>query len=614
MRLNFKKFPRLNFRFTKVSQIGLFLSAFSLFAGGPSLKAQSAEDADLPESWVNPPPADRSEWNPEPLPFEACPNAPLASMGPDGELVYNAYSEKGDRLMDYSYVGYRKSEVPIPDVRVVDTMSPAVGQPTRVDNMKYPMGPDSYERIQGALDQVAAMRPDADGFKGAVLLRKGTYYVNGTLTVGSGVVLRGEGDGEDGTVLVMRSKSRKDSAIKLEGSGGFERVGEGIRIVDDYVPSGSLRVSLADASGFSPGDYVEIKKTVNQKWIDDLGMGERLRHIRGGKEGAFKRPWKPEAYQFGILRRIAAVQGNVVVFDAVLPQSFDTVHGGGEVFKVDHSRIGSSGGVESLRIVANYDETVRDESKRSDFKNYRTGVLVQNFSDGWVRDVTVLHMSFSCVSTGNGSRQITVRDSNYLEPVGPKRGGNRYAFYVGGGTGHLFYRCYSEDARHCFAGGSREQGPFVFLDCTSVRGGQSEPHHRWGTGFLYDNVVTQDGTLAAINRGDSGSGHGWAAANTLFWNCDARNIVVMDPETAGENNFAIGFTGDPSGERGVRGLFYANTRAGYWGTEQEGKFYGFPLMGNGHIESPAAPVEPRSLFKQQLMERIGENAAMRVLE
>jgi hypothetical protein len=134
-------------------------------------------------------------------------------------------------------------------------------------------------------------------------------------------------------------------------------------------------------------------------------------------------------------------------------------------------------------------------------------------------------------------------------------------------------------------------------------------------GGLWDNITTTDGgSLASINRGDSGSGHGWAGANCVFWNCDSSNITVFDPETEGENNFAIGYTGDLNREFNGGGLHYANTRSGYWGTPQEGKFYGYALMGSGHIESPDAPVEPGSLFKAQLIERIGREAAEAVLE
>jgi hypothetical protein len=564
-----------------------------------------------PESWVKPAPEEIKQ-----IPFVPSPLAPLISMGSDGKLVYKPYSEKGDRLMDWSHCGYKNSSVPIPMVAVAETLAPLEGQPEPVTNMAYPMGPDSRARIQAAIDKVAAMPAKTDGSRGAVLLKKGTYYVKGGLTIRSGVVLRGEGDGEDGTILLLQSEKGGDAALHLgEPQGTTNPVGEpdAVRIVEEYLPSGSLQLTVTDASQFKVGDDIHVVKTTNQAWIDHLGMGERLRHIRGGKEGAGKRPWQPEAYQFRHQRRIAAIDGKRITLDAILPQSFEQKHGGGAVYKVDVSGIGTHSGVESLQIVSNYDTTVRDESKTSNFMNFATAVQVAGAQDSWVRNCTMKHFSFAAVNMSHNTRQITTRDTKCLEPIGPKRGGKRYAFNISGGTLHLFYNCYSEDSRHDFALGSRETGPFAFVRCTAVRGQQSEPHHRWSSGILYDNVITRDGTLAAINRGDSGTGHGWAAANTMFWNCDAKSIVVMDPETDGENNFAIGYRGTFDPATGTQGLRYANDRAGYWGTPQEGRFYGFALMGSGHIESPDGPVKPDSLFEQQLIDRIGKDRAGRVI-
>jgi len=563
------------------------------------------------ESWVKPGPAVI-----EKVGFVTNPLAPLISMGSDGKLVYKPYSDKGDQLMDWSHCGYKNSSVPIPAVKVAETLEPLAGKPEPVGTMAYPMGADSHARIQTAIDKVAAMEPNADGSRGALLLKKGTYYVKGGLTIRSGVVLRGEGDGEDGTILVMQSNQGGDVAIHLgEPAGKTEPVGEpnAVRIEDDYLPSGSLAFTVADAGQFKVGDDIHVLKSTNHAWIDLLGMGERLQHIRGGKEGKNKRPWKPESYQFRHFRKIAGIDGKRITLNAVLPQSFDQKHGGGMVYKVDVSSVGNHAGLESLQIVSNYDSSVKDNNKSTNYMNFATAVQVAGTQDSWVRDCTMKHLSFGAVNTGHDTKQITVRETKCLVPIGPKRGGKRYAFNIGGGTLHLFYNCYSEDSRHDFALGSRETGPFAFVKCTAVRGEQSEPHHRWSAGALYDNVITKDGTLAAINRGDSGSGHGWAAGNTMFWNCDAKSIVVMDPETEGENNFAIGYRGTFNPETGTTGLRYSNDRAGYWGTPQEGKFYGFALMGSGYIESPDGPVKPDSLFEQQLIDRIGRDKAESVL-
>ena len=601
-------------KMTKMTLAEAEAKGWPLCSRCPGSTTEGRGNPNLPESWVKKGPAKIKQYE-----FVPNPLAPLVSMGPDGKLVYRAYSEQGDRLMDWSQCGYKNSSVPIPDVPVAVTLEPLSGQAVQIDNLAYPMGPDSRDRVQAAIDKVAAMKADGDGVRGAVLLKRGTYYLTGSLTIRSGVVLRGEGDGDDGTILIMRSPEGHGTAIHLgEPEGQVVPLGEGeadaVRIVDEYVPSGSITLRLADTSPFKAGDFVYVRKTVNQAWIDLLGVGERLRHIRGGKEGMGKRPWTPEAYRFRHLRRIEAVNGNQITLDAILPQSFDQAHGGGDVYKVDVTKMGTHCGIESLQIVSNYDTTVTSQSKQANYLNFATAIAVRGAYDSWVRDCVVKHVSFAAVNIGSNTRQITVRDVKCLKPVGPVRGGKRYAFNISGGTLHLFYKCYSEDSRHDFAIGSRETGPFAFVKCTAVRGGQSEPHHRWSTGALYDNVITKDGALAAINRGDSGSGHGWAGANMMFWNCDAKNIVVMDPETAGENNFAIGYRGTFNPETGTGTLRYANDRAGYWGTPQEGKFYGYALMGSGYIESPDAPVKPDSLFVQQLIERIGKAQAMKVLE
>jgi len=148
----------------------------------------------------------RSEWT------------PLVSMGDDGRLVYNPYSDNGDRILDWSTCGYQKSEVPIPDVPVIETIQPLSDDARPFENMLYQKGPDSRQQIQAALDMVGTKKPEANGIKGAVLLKKGTHNIDGSLKVVSGVVLHGEGDEENGTVLIFNTTEGGD-AIVIEGDG-----------------------------------------------------------------------------------------------------------------------------------------------------------------------------------------------------------------------------------------------------------------------------------------------------------------------------------------------------------------------------------------------------------
>jgi pectin methylesterase-like acyl-CoA thioesterase len=71
-----------------------------------------------------------------------------------------------------------------------------------------PISGDNTAHIQKALDAVATRQPDANGFRGALVLKPGVYELRSTIQIkASGVVLRGSGDGSDrtqDTILVAK--------------------------------------------------------------------------------------------------------------------------------------------------------------------------------------------------------------------------------------------------------------------------------------------------------------------------------------------------------------------------------------------------------------------------
>jgi len=561
------------------------------------------------------PPYSRNEMMVNPgLTAEQPESSALVYPGKDGKLVYKPYTDKGDKILDFSICGYKRSEEPIPDVPVAVTVDPLSGEVVPEGTMAYPRGADSRAKIQNALDRVASRQPDEDGFRGAVLLTKGTYYVEGELLVRSGVVLRGEGDGPGGTVLIYRNP--RGVGIQVGNPEAAPVViSEPTNITDTYIPAGSIHVHVEDPGQFSKGDYIHVRKTTNDKWIRDLGM-DRLTEIR--PENKRVGNWTAQRYQFNHVRQIVQIEGNRITLDIQLPQTIMEKHGGGVVEKISLSEIDSLSGVESLRIVSNYDTSVKSVRENEEYfsdeeNNVRSGIILSCIN-GWARDCTVKHTRNAAVRTGNSARFCTIRDCKKLEPVAPVRGGRRYPFSFGGGSHSLFYKCYTEDARHAFAAGSRLTGPNAFVECTALRSTTiSEPHHRWCTGLLYDNIILKDGgQLGALNRGYSGSGHGWAGANIVFWNCDAESVVVFDPPTP-EQNFAIGYSGEIREEYSTYRLEYANDRSGYKGTPKAGVYKGVPLMGTGYIEHPEKQVVPQSLFMQQLIDRIGSELATQVM-
>ena len=127
------------------------------------------------------------------------PTTSLVYPGTDGRMVYVADS-LGNKIPDFSNAGYKGGGISIPFVAIKETIWPVPG--------------DNSANIQAAIDRVSALAPDAYGFRGAVLLKMGTYPLDKPLYIkASGVVLRGEGMSDIGTILI--GKLSKDGQVSF---------------------------------------------------------------------------------------------------------------------------------------------------------------------------------------------------------------------------------------------------------------------------------------------------------------------------------------------------------------------------------------------------------------
>jgi Stigma-specific protein, Stig1 len=478
---------------------------------------------------------------------------PLAALNACDQLTYGRYANQGQNnrdnvLPDFSYAGYERGGVPIPDVPAVRTVDPASG--------------DDGARIQDAIDEVAAMPLDADGFRGAVLLTKGTYQVADTIGIhADGVVLRGEGQGTDGTVITATG-TQQYVVIEVAGSGsGLNEVsGTRTNIVSDYVGVGSRRFEVESASDFAVGDDVAVLRTPNQTWIDDLDTEQY--------------GWDTGSYTIGHERRITGIQGEFVTIDIPIVDTIQDLYGGGALFKTDVQGRIEHCGVEDLRLESAY-------ANDTDEDHAWIGVELSRAMNSWVRRVTVQYFGYSAVHINNESKFNTVEETAMLDLKSKITGGRRYPFNVSEGLGNLFQRCYAREGRHNFVTGSRVTGPNVWLDSVAENNHADDgPHHRWATGLLFDNTKSDE--LRVQNRQDSGSGHGWAGAQVLFWNAEAASVVCDAP--TGAMNYAVGAVGDKT--------------EGSWAPEE-------PF---GLWESEGSAVEPRSIYLQQLGDRLGASA------
>ncbi len=325
-------------------------------------------------------------------------------LGPDGRLIYRT-DAKGNRIPDFSNVGYWGGGVPLPTVPVRRVVEPMAG--------------DATARIQAAIDALAKLPVDAAGQRGAVLLRKGRYHLAGNLRINaSGIVLRGEGQGEDGTLLVATGAikrsliivgGRGDPGTAGEENGGAavstpHSKGEDWSVTDEYVPVGARSFHVNHAKGLKAGMRIVIRRPSTAEWIHDIGMD------RIPAKSTPVTQWKPGSKDLLFDRIITAVEDLKVTVEAPLVAALERRYGGGQISVVLEDDTVREVGVENLRGDSEYTSPT-DEN--------HGWVLVElgAVRDAWVRDVTSVHFGYGCVNTLKASRAITIDHCTCLDPI-----------------------------------------------------------------------------------------------------------------------------------------------------------------------------------------------------
>jgi hypothetical protein len=472
----------------------------------------------------------------------------LVSIDTDGKLVYQP-DNKGNRIPDFSGVGYKNGEADIPVVPVVKTVTAVLG--------------DNYSNIQNAINEVAAMSLQANGLRGAILFKSGTYEISKSVNVAaSGIVLRGEGI----TTNFRATGTFQYNLVNLKGpSGKTEFSGTQKKITDSFVPIGAKTVTVEAGHSFVVGDWVHLRREPNDAWIHMLGMDLLTNYDPTATN------WTASAYKISYERQIVAIQGNALTFDAPVVDPIDPQYANGFVVKFSSSRIQNCA-VENMKMSSTY-------TSATDENHGWNAIFIDNVQNCWVKDVVASDFGYSCVNVGDVAAFVTVDNCSMLDPVSLIEGGRRYSFNVDGQR-CLVKNCTTRNGRHDYVDGSRTPGPTVFYNCLATQQhADMGPHHRWSTGILFDNIVG-DGQLRVQDRAASGSGHGWSGSQIMFWNCEATDMVVQDPQSY-HCNWAIGCIGPI-------------TNVGQWTTH--------PL---GIVESQGIHIEAiPSLFLAQLNERL----------
>ncbi|MBD0823773.1 DUF6298 domain-containing protein [Aestuariibaculum marinum] len=459
--------------------------------------------------------------------------------------VQHVADSLGNQIPDFSYAGYMASEKAIP------TVDAKIFVPNQTE--------DATKRIQAAIDYVSQLKPDANGFRGAVLLDKGTFKVNGTLYLKtSGVVLRGSGN-EDNETVLLGTGLKREALVSILGEDN-RTYGDTLAFETTYTPLGAQKIQLENTSKLKASDEIVIRQPLTDKWIKTLGMD-----FFGAETGWIG--WKTRDWDITWNRVVKDINGSEVTLNAPLTMTLDDNYGKPEVTKYSWTGRIENVGVENINMQSTFNAANKKDEEHRWF-----GISLANVKNTWVRQVNFKHFAGGAVTILKTAQQITVEDCIVTEPVSEIAAFRRHTFYTEGQQ-TLFQRCYSEYGYNDFAvGGFGTTGPNAFVQCHSyLPYSNSGAIGSWATGILFDVSYVDGEGINYENREQTGRGAGWTAANSVFWETSASKILNYSPPTA--QNWAFGTWG------GIMG-------------------------GNGHWKDVNNHITPRSLFYAQLENRL----------
>lgn len=166
--------------------------------------------------------------------------------------------------------------------------------------------------------------------RGAVLLQAGIYRIQGALILNkSGVVLRGEGNGPNGTILMAMGQFKHDFIYlnglldpSFQGTPQYLARYGGSKVMypknpyiiedryitpvaDEYVPVGTTRLFMKDVSNFRIGAQVVLETQPSASWVHRLGM-DNIPPRPDNPDRTLN--WDPRQYKLRYVRKILGIE------------------------------------------------------------------------------------------------------------------------------------------------------------------------------------------------------------------------------------------------------------------------------------------------------------------
>ena len=339
-------------------------------------------------------------------------------------------------------------------------------------------------------------------------------------------------------------------------------------VTDAYIPSGALSLTVKDAQGLVAGDTVFIRWPRTAKWIHFMGMDTL---VRNGQAQTWMKKDSPIAFE----RTIRSIEGNRITLDVPLTDVIDSqllAPATAVVVKTMRPKRLVNCGLESLRIHSPPPSGTLTAGNN-------LSVSLENCKDCWVKDVA-MYDTLGNVLVGGNARRITLEQVHAVHTATVAKGAGYSSDFTLRGSQVFIDRCSSKgDGSFYVATLGASATLNVVLHCEFQGRGAIQPHMYWSTALLIDSCHLPEGRIDLINRGTSGSGHGWAIGWAVAWNCTAKWFNIQQPP--GAMNWCIGGVGELDKKASLKGPW---------------------------LSSHGIPVEPASLYLAQLRERLGAQA------
>lgn len=521
----------------------------------------------------------------------------LVKMDSDGKLTYQQDAD-GFVLANFSHAGYKGGNAEIPHVAVVKEISPVEG--------------DNTAHIQAAINEISQLPLNADGIRGALLLKKGLYPVKGPIVVRhDGIVLRGEGnEGNPDHATVIFDwyrdadgyKAQRNVIILGYDAGSWTNGKEHeTDILDELVPVGSYTIRIARNGNYEVGDAICLYHPCSDKWLEAVKYGEVG---PPGSDYAQQYAWTNSTAPITYHRYVKQIEHSAtetkITLDAPVFYPLNRSLSQSTVYKFSNI-VARNIGIENLRVDIN-------ANTRPDEKHAWNCIQFRNAEDCWARDVVTAHFGKSGLYTTRTTR-TTFERCYALDPVAQTTGERMYNFSFSSQSQLILLKdCYARGGRHNYIsnGTSTVSGCVIYRCQSEGSRTRSEGHRMWSQGLLFDsyedfNPTTSNTSLPVLglfNRWQQGSGHGWASANSVLWNCNVRTdytseqALINSPKKA---KSIIHCEKPPTSQNYAIGCFLEDIND--ITTWSEGKTLGYVEGTN------RAGLQPSSLYEAQLQER-----------